>query len=269
MDIDFSVVIPAYNEALYLEPTLQSVRNQDFAGNVELIVVDNNSSDDTGNLARRYADLVLYYGDRQGASAARQHGAKRARGKNLVFLDADTEMSPNLLSEAARSLQAGYVGGRAPISIADDSFGARWTELVLNSWHRFIGPMFGPYLYCRRDVFERTGGWDLHITCAEEVRLQRRLLAYGKLAWDLEGRITTDARRFKSEGYYLLALKGMLAQFFGVNLAWPPIRALPPASELMELEVQSSARAQKLGGRAAGAVVGRRLASPTLERAVE
>jgi glycosyltransferase involved in cell wall biosynthesis len=231
VDIDFSVIVPAYNEALYLEATLHSVRSQDYKGNVELIVVDNNSTDDTSHIARRYADRVLYYREQQGASATRQHGARKAHGKNLVFLDADTEMSPNLLSEAARSLAAGYVAGRAPVRIADLSFGARWTEVVVNNWHRFIGPTFIPYLYCTREVFERAGGWDLHITCAEEVRLQRRIRQHGRLAWNLAGSTTTDARRYKAEGYYLLALKGTLAQFFGVNLAWHPVRALPEVSE--------------------------------------
>ncbi|HKO89980.1 MAG TPA: glycosyltransferase family A protein, partial [Polyangiaceae bacterium] len=98
MGIDFSVVIPAYNEADYLEPTLRSVREQDYKGKVELIVVDNNSSDDTSKIARRYADHVLHYAERQGASAARQHGAEMSRGKAIVFLDADTAMSPNMLS---------------------------------------------------------------------------------------------------------------------------------------------------------------------------
>jgi glycosyltransferase involved in cell wall biosynthesis len=229
--IEFSVVVPAYNESLYLEATLRSVRNQHFSGDIELIVVDNNSNDDTAQIARGYADLVLYYTERQGASAARQHGAQRARGKNLVFLDADTEMSPNLLTAAARSLAAGYVGGRAPIRIADDSFGARWTEQVVNSWHRFVGPTFIPYLYCKREVFQRTGGWDLDITCAEEVLLQRRMRQLGKLAWDRAARTTTDARRYRAEGYCVLACKGVLAQFLGLNLAWRPVRALPSMSE--------------------------------------
>jgi hypothetical protein len=109
---------------------------------------------------------------------------------------------------------------------------------VVNSWHRFLGPTFVPYLYCTRDVFQRAGGWDLHITCAEEVRLQRRIREYGKLAWDLSGRTTTDARRYKAEGYYLLAVKGMLAQFLGVNLRWRPIRALPRMEEIAERDIR-------------------------------
>jgi glycosyltransferase involved in cell wall biosynthesis len=234
MGIDFSVVIPAYNEALYLEPTLQSIRQQNYDGTIEVIVVDNNSSDDTAKIARRYADHVLHYAERQGASAARQHGAEKSRGKAIVFLDADTAMSPNLLSEAARSLAAGAVGGRAPICVKDDSFGARWTEVVVNSWHRFIGPTFVPYLYCTREVFHRSGGWDLHITCAEEVRLQRRIREYGRLSWDRAAHTLTDARRYKAEGYYLLAFKGVLAQFLGLNLTWRPVRALPSMSQQVE-----------------------------------
>jgi glycosyltransferase involved in cell wall biosynthesis len=240
MGTDFSIVIPAYNEACYLEPTLRSIRKQDYRGGIELIVVDNNSSDETSRIARRYADKVLHYAERQGASAARQHGAEQSCGAALVFLDADTEMSPNLLSEAARSLSAGAVGGRAPIRIDHDAFGARWTEVVVNNWHRFIGPSFIPYVYATREVFEKSGGWDLDITCAEEVRLQRRIRAQGKLAWDRAAYTNTDARRYRAEGYYLLALKGILAQFFSVNLHWRPIRALPSMESVEGVEGATS-----------------------------
>ena len=47
----------------------------------------------------------------------------------------------------------------------------------------------------------------------------------------------TDARRYKAEGYYLLACKGILAQFLGLNLTWRPIRALPSESESVEDKV--------------------------------
>jgi glycosyltransferase involved in cell wall biosynthesis len=227
MSIDFTVVVPAYNESRFIEPALRSIRAQDFKGSIELLVVDNNSSDNTSEVASAYADRVLHYAERQGAAAARQHGAENARGKNLVFVDADTAMSPNLLSLAAQSLAAGAAGGRAPIRVDDNSFGARWTEQVVNNWHRFIGPCFIPYLYMRREVFEQAGGWDLDITCAEEVRLQRRIKDIGKLSWDRGGHTLTNARRYIAEGYYRLAFKGVIAQFFGVNHEWAPVRSLP------------------------------------------
>jgi glycosyltransferase involved in cell wall biosynthesis len=227
VDPDFSVVVPTYNEAFYLESTLQSVRDQDFRGSVELIVVDNNSTDATAQIARDYADLVLYYTDMQGASAARQRGAERSRGKYLAFLDAGTVLSPNLLSEAVCSLQAGYVGGRAPIRIADDSFGARWMEGIANGWHRFVGPTFIPFLYCVREVFVRAGGWDLQCARAEEVRLQQRMRRLGRLAWNARGQTTTDGRRYRDDGRNGPTLKGVLSQFLGVNCALRPTQGLP------------------------------------------
>jgi hypothetical protein len=105
---------------------------------------------------------------------------------------------------------------------------------VVNNWHRFIGPTFIPYLYCTRDAFHRAGGWDLEITCAEEVRLQKRIRECGKLAWNRGAFTTTDARRYKAEGYFLLAFKGLLAQFLGMNLTWRPVRALPAISQPVE-----------------------------------
>jgi glycosyltransferase involved in cell wall biosynthesis len=213
MDVDFSVIVPACSEAPYLEWALQSVRNQDFGGQIELIVVDNSGSADAGNIARRYADLVLYATGPEATAAARQRGARRARGNNLVFLDANTELSPNLLAEAGRSLQAGYVGGRAPLCLAAPTLRARLGEAVLNHRHRFIGPTFAPYLYCTRDVFQRAGGWELHITGGDEVHLQRRMHAFGRLAWNVPGYTTTHARHDQAEG----GRDSALATFFGIN----------------------------------------------------
>jgi glycosyltransferase involved in cell wall biosynthesis len=231
MGFDFTVVVPAYNESHYIEPTLRSIREQTFGGRVELIVVDNNSTDNTSEVAAKYADVVLRYAERQGAAAARQHGAEHARGDVIAFLDADTQMSPNLLATSAAALAAGAVGGRAPLKIDDSGFGPRWAEACVNVWQRFIGPTFIPYVYAKRDVFLKTGGWELDITCAEEVRLQKKIAEQGKLHWDTGAYTLTHARRYIAEGYYLLAVKGVIAQFFGVNMAWEPIRGLPPGKK--------------------------------------
>jgi glycosyltransferase involved in cell wall biosynthesis len=225
MACDFTVVVPAYNEARFLEPTLRSIRDQSYRGPVELIVVDNNSSDDTAALARRYADRVLHYAERQGAAAARQHGAEHARGACIAFIDADTQMSRNLLAQAARSLEAGAVAGRAPLRIDDSAFGARWSELATNAYHRFVDATFIPYLYATRDTFAKSGGWELDITCGEEVRLQQRFRKLGRLAWDHGAHTLTSARRYRAEGYYALWCKAMLVQFLGINLAWQPVRS--------------------------------------------
>jgi len=82
-----SVIIPAYEEQAYLGPCLESLKNRYF-DDFELIVVDNNSSDETVRIARDYTDIVLSCPN-QGISSARNFGAAHTTGDILCFIDAD------------------------------------------------------------------------------------------------------------------------------------------------------------------------------------
>ena len=83
------MVIPAYNEADYLPAALRSLRAQDFPGAVEVIVVDNGSTDGTAVLARRLGARVVEE-HAPGVCASRQRGTLAARGEIVVSTDADT-----------------------------------------------------------------------------------------------------------------------------------------------------------------------------------
>ena len=72
--VRFSVVVPAYNEAAYIGRALDSLQHQDFDGTYEIIVVDNNSTDSTADVAARYGVRVVSE-PQQGVCAARQRGA--------------------------------------------------------------------------------------------------------------------------------------------------------------------------------------------------
>ena len=74
-----SVVIPAYNEEIYLFSCLESVRNQDYAGEYEVIVVDNASTDNTAQIARDWGARVVYE-SRRSPACARQKGVEVAKG---------------------------------------------------------------------------------------------------------------------------------------------------------------------------------------------
>ena len=91
-----SVVIPAFNEENFLPETLKSLINQDFS-NFEIIVVDNNSSDHTAELAKRYGAKVVFE-PKRGVCTARQAGTKAARGDIIISTDADTIFAPDWLS---------------------------------------------------------------------------------------------------------------------------------------------------------------------------
>jgi glycosyltransferase involved in cell wall biosynthesis len=88
----FSVIIPAYNRAAYLPHTLQSALDQQLpdAGGVEVILVDDESTDNTPEVAASFGDRITYIRQpnrREGA--ARNNGAARARGRYFAFLDSD------------------------------------------------------------------------------------------------------------------------------------------------------------------------------------
>ncbi len=93
----FSVVIPAFNEALYIAKTLQSLHEQDYDGDFEIIVVDNNSTDNTREVAEGLGAKVIFEPE-PGVCFARQAGTKAATGDIVVSTDADTYFSRDWIS---------------------------------------------------------------------------------------------------------------------------------------------------------------------------
>lgn len=100
----FSMVIPAYNEENFLGSCLDSLAAQDFPGDIEIIVVDNNSADATAAIAARPGVTVISE-PRQGVCAARQAGTAVATGEIIVSTDADTTFRPGWLSSIDRSFR--------------------------------------------------------------------------------------------------------------------------------------------------------------------
>jgi len=88
-DVKISVVIPAYNEADFLPRCLDSLMVQKNAPNFEIIVVDNASTDETAEVAKRYGVRVIHESEK-GVVHARQAGLEAARGRIIVSTDADS-----------------------------------------------------------------------------------------------------------------------------------------------------------------------------------
>ena len=101
----FSIIIPIYNTEKYLSQAIDSVLNQSFSfGNVEIILVDDGSSDSSSEICKRYVekypDNIKYiYQENQGLSASRNTGLKAAHGKFINFLDSDDKLEPQTLNE--------------------------------------------------------------------------------------------------------------------------------------------------------------------------
>ena len=102
----YSIVIPTYNRASSVEETLSSCFAQSFE-NIEIVVVDDGSSDNTLDVLNAIEDprLVVVSQDNAGPAAARNHGMRIARGDYIAFLDSDDVWYPEFLAQAERAYQ--------------------------------------------------------------------------------------------------------------------------------------------------------------------
>ncbi|MGZ0656717.1 glycosyltransferase [Coraliomargarita sp. W4R72] len=180
----YSIIIPAYNEAAELPATLEAIRKAMQATPMcgECIVVDNNSDDDTRAVALAHgADLVVHEPINQ-IARARNAGAAQSRGRFLVFIDADTRIQPELLTEALRLLEQGAcVGGGSVIKFEGEV--SRIGRFGIAMWERvskLTRTAAGSFLFCRRDAFDAVAGYDESLYASEEVRFSRQLKKWGK-----------------------------------------------------------------------------------------
>ena len=103
-----SIIIPVYNQAEHLGNCLASIKKQTY-NNYEIIVVDDGSNDDIKTIIKKYKQIfslkISYFEQKnQGASAARNRGAKLAKGEYLIFCDADIIMEVKMLELMRKTL---------------------------------------------------------------------------------------------------------------------------------------------------------------------
>ena len=94
-----SVIIPAYNASATLTSCLESINATDYDGDVEIIVVDDVSTDDTCAITEEFGCTLIRQRDNGGPALARNAGAKAARGDILFFVDSDTEMRADAIDQ--------------------------------------------------------------------------------------------------------------------------------------------------------------------------
>lgn len=102
--LELSIIIPAYNEELHLERCLQSIADQTMLPQ-EVIVVDNNSSDKTADIAKRFDFVTLVREGNQGIAWARNKGFDSAKGTYFARLDADSILPTNWIQTVADLLE--------------------------------------------------------------------------------------------------------------------------------------------------------------------
>jgi len=166
-----SFVVPAYNEELELPSTIAAIRNAATAANqeYEIIVVDDASTDATANIARNSGAHVIAINRRQ-IAAARNTGARAARGGILFFVDADTRINSKHVVDAIAALESGYAGGSARIVVGGEI--PLWARIFTKVFCTiYFGLNFGAgaFLFTTRKTFEAIGGFNEELFIGEEV----------------------------------------------------------------------------------------------------
>ncbi|MFK8028799.1 MAG: glycosyltransferase [Gammaproteobacteria bacterium] len=179
--MSYTVIVPAFNEALFLPATLQALAEAmtfpDMAGNV--IVVDNNSTDETAKVATDFGAHVVFEPLNQ-ISRARNAGAAAATTPYLIFVDADTLVSGELLCAALNSLKLGACGGGSTLTFDDVPRSAIVMARLWNWVSRKNKLAAGSFVFCLREGFEAVGGFSEAVYASEEIWFSRSLKKWGR-----------------------------------------------------------------------------------------
>jgi glycosyltransferase involved in cell wall biosynthesis len=200
-----SVVIPTLNEGDYLEKTLRALKDQTYQ-DFEVIVSDSNSNDNTQDVAKRHGARVVV-SERKGPAHGRNEGAKAAKGDILVFIDADTTPSPNLLSSVDRTLKTRkeVIGGTCQFYPAEGKIYDWFIYMMTNAAARALIASGTPQDpgYCffyRKEVFKKLHGFREDLALNETHDLAIRSKNYGKFMY-LKVPVFTSLRRWRKAGY--------------------------------------------------------------------
>ena len=104
-DVNISVIIPCYNQAMYVEESIESALSQSYK-NLEVVLVDDGSTDNTKEVVSQYKEVKYVYQYNQGLGPARNTGIKYSKGKYLVFLDSDDRLLKNAIEIGVNSLNS-------------------------------------------------------------------------------------------------------------------------------------------------------------------
>jgi len=174
-----SVIIPTRNSQEFLEQCLESIKKQSY-GNIEIIVVDNNSNDKTKEIAKKYTKYVFNKGLER--NIQRNFGALKSKGDYLLFLDSDMELSENVISDCILlSEKENNLGG---IIIPEVSFGKSfWAKCkaLERSFYTSVDWIEAARFISKR-VFNESSGFDEKLISGEDWDLNQRIKSKYKIS---------------------------------------------------------------------------------------
>ncbi len=213
----YSIVIPCYNEAGYVADAVNSLRSQTFAGSYEIVVVDNNCTDETVDIARELGARVVRETN-PGVCWARQKGTDESAGEIVISADADTTYAPDWLAKIDGSFgtDARIVAVSGPCRyVGGPLWGRVYARLLFGGVHlvyRITGRTL--YVTATNIAFRKKhwSGYDVDLTQGgDELSLLRDLRGKGRVVYDHTNPTHTSSRRLT---------RGVLYSFFVTLLVY-------------------------------------------------
>lgn len=173
-----SIIVPTYNSAEFLEDCLQSVKNQTY-DNIELIVVDNNSMDNTKEIAKKFTDKVFNKGPER--CTQRNFGVKQADGEFVAIIDSDMKLATEVIEQCVNKMQEDErVAG---VIIPEESFGEGfWAKCKKLERSFYVGiDWMEAARFFKRSDYLNIGGYDEEMVSGEDWDLSQRMEKLGRL----------------------------------------------------------------------------------------
>ncbi len=208
--MDCSIVIPTWNEKMWLPRLLESIIGHPLVN--EIIVVDNNSSDQTVSIAKKYGCLIAH-GGLPGFS--RNIGARLAQSEIIVFIDADTIIPYSTLNRAIRVLSMKKsILYHCPLIPLSPNLFVRLCYWVMDWYFRLLDftPFIqgvGSFIAVRKSAFLKSHGFCEHLKAGEDADFFRRVAHLGRVFYDTKAFVYVSSRRFSIENPIWFALKTM------------------------------------------------------------
>jgi glycosyltransferase involved in cell wall biosynthesis len=172
-----SVVVPTRNSAATLHECLHSIATQTYE-NIEIVVVDNSSNDQTLHIAKGYTSHVYTMGPER--SAQRNFGASSATGEFVAMIDSDMVLAPGVIAECVeKAMQPDVVGVVIPEESVGHGFWAQCKRLE-RSFYVGVDWMEAARFF-KRSTYLQVGGYNVDLVSGEDWDLSQRVGELGKI----------------------------------------------------------------------------------------
>jgi glycosyltransferase involved in cell wall biosynthesis len=209
--IDFSFVIPTYNESKCIENTLKQFLPYKKKYSFEVIVVDGNSPDNTAKIAKKYADKVIIEKNKTTIANARNLGAYAAKGDVVIEMDAEVIYSsiPGLfdgIKKAFTNPKTVALTARMYIFPSEALLKDKIMDKIINAvmctgLALHMGTARGECQIFHKELFVKVGGYDKDLALQEDRALFEKFLKVGNIKAIPGIKVYCSPRRFRKEGY--------------------------------------------------------------------